>query len=570
MRLSLSHAVAALCGLSFLRPQPLCAQEVTTDTPPPEVAWEEPHRGDLANVLKAYYTVLIHSDMTKSCRAERAEVCMNGDHEDQRWLSSTPREPERIERFVRRIVEVARSSPGDALGFAQAVYAVARLRPPAEAVALAEDCTLVRWWCELVLGMAQQRAGRYERAGRHFRTALPEADPALFCRLTGIGELLDDSDRQDYRRLSCSDRTDFQRRFWWLTDPMISMPGNDRWTEHITRRFELILHERLLWAIGSDHPDSHEAAVVRRGHEDSWTDMELERLGMDRLGTERMKRWTSVGAARYRFTPVSRIGDGVAALRYHIFADGNDEGYTPPSYGPVFELPAQFARFREGDRLFVAAAAELDQVPLPFARTVFVLSEGPDSIPLVLGQAERNKRPVFDALLEPPTAVAGIESVARNKAVARARIGLVPLPSERFALSDPILVTPGGTDLPASRDEAVASMLGRTTIRSGDEMAVYWEVYGVAENQPLTISLSIDGGPEGWFTRVLSALGVRSDARGPVVSWTESASAPTHLMALSLDIGGLDDGTYHLRITVAGADGSEAVTARRFQVDRSR
>ena len=569
MRLLVRHVAVVLCGLPLLRPQPLRAQEVQPETGL-EVAWRERHGGDLVNVLKAYYTVLIHSDMTKTCRAERGEVCMNGDHEDQLWLSSTPREPERIERFVGRITEVARSRPDDALGFAQAVYAVARLRPPAEALALAEDCTLVRWWCDLVLGMVQQRAGRYERAGRHFRAALPEADSALACRLTGIGELLDDSDRRDYRRLSCSDRTDFERRFWWLTDPMISMPGNDRWTEHVTRRFELILHERLLWAIGSEHPDSHEAAVVRRGHEDSWTDLELGRLGMGRSGMESLKRWTSVRAARYRFTPVSAIGDGVAALRYDLPADGNDEGYTPPSYGPVFELPAQFARFREGGRLFVAAAAELDHVPLPFARTVFILSAGPDSIPLVLGQAERNRRPVFDALVDPATAVVGIESVARNKAVARARIGLVPLSSERFALSDPLLARPAGTDLPAVRDEAVASMLGRTTIGSGDEMVVYWEVYGTAEGQPLKVSLSIDGGPEGWFTRVLRALGVRSDARGPVVSWTEPASAPTHLMALSLDIGGLEDGAHHLRITVAGADGAEAATARHFQIDRSR
>jgi len=271
MRLSVSLAVAALCGLSFLRPQPSCAQEVTTDIPPPEVAWEEPHRGDLANVLKAYYTVLIHSDMTKSCRAERGEVCMNGDHEDQLWLSSTPREPERIGRFVRRIAEVARSRPDDALGFAQAVYAVARLRPPAEALALAEDCTLVHWWCDLVMGMAQQRAGRYERAGRHFRAALPAADAALVCRLTGIGELLDGSDRRDYRRLSCSDRTDFERRFWWLTDPMISMPGNDRWTEHMSRHAVSRIQRRarnphgLPWTSGLDE------LAIRYGQETSWT-----------------------------------------------------------------------------------------------------------------------------------------------------------------------------------------------------------------------------------------------------------------------------------------------------------
>ena len=559
MRLLVAHAAVALCGLPFLRPQPLRAQETQPGTVP-EVAWQERHKGELVSVLKAHYTGLIHSDMTTSCRADRGDVCMNGDHEDQRWRSSTPREPEQIERFARRITEVARSRPDDALGFAQAVYAVARLRPSGEAVALAEDCAVADWWCDLVLGMVQQRAGRHERAGRHFRAALPEADSALACRLNGIGELLDGSDLRAYQKMSCSDRADFEQRFWWLTDPMISMPGNDRWTEHIARRFELILHERLLWAIGNDHPPIHEASVVRRGHEDSWTDLPM--------GPLPITRWASARAARYRFTPVSAVSDGVAALRYDLAADRDDEGYTPASYGPVFELPAQFARFREGSSLFVAAAAELDKLPLPLASTVFVLSAGADSIPLVLGRVELSKRPVFDAIVDPATAVLGIESVTRKKAVARARIGLLPLPAGRFALSDPLLVTPAGVDLPDSREEAVATMLGKTAIDSGDEIAVYWEVYGAATGRPLTISLSIDGGPAGWFTRVLRALRVRSDSRGPVVSWTEPASAPTHLMAISLDIGGLEDGTYHLRITVADSDGSEATSTRRFEVDR--
>lgn len=567
MKLRKIHGRLVLLAFALAHPQRSLGQDKGPTTAP-EIAWQESHRGELASVLKAYYTVMIHSDMTSICRAERREVCMNGDHEDQLWRSSTPREPERIERFARRIVEAARSRPGDALGFAQAVYAVARLRPPEDALALAEDCNFADWWCGLIAGMVHQRAGRPERAERHFRAALPQADSALACRLTAIDELLDGPDSRAYRDLSCSDRAGFERRFWWFTDPMISKPGNDRWAEHIARRFELVLHERLLGAIGGNHPASHEESVVRRGHEDSWRkEPEMGSLeGLRQMSG--FRRWTSVRAARYRFTPVSPIGDGLAALQYDLAADGNDEGYTPASYGPVFGLPAQFARFREGESLFVAAAAELDGFPLPFANTLFVLSAGPDSITLQLGRAAGTRRPVFDALLDPAPALLGIESAARNGAVGRARGGLLPLASDGFALSDALLVTPDSLDLPASRDEAVASMLGRTTV-GGGEMVVYWEVYGVAKDRPLLISLSIDGGPAGWFTRVLRALRVRPEERGPVVSWTESATGPTHHAALSLDIGGLEDGTYRLRITVADEDGAGATSTRRFQVDRS-
>ena len=562
-----SHGLLVILALASVLPQRSLGQDADPKTEP-EVAWQEPHKGELANVLKAYYTVMIHSDMTSICRADRREVCMNGDHEDQRWHSSTPREPERIERFVRRMTEVALSRPDDALGFAQAVYAVARLRPPEDALALAADCNFVDWWCALIVGMVHQRAGRPERAERYFRAALPEADSALACRLTGIDELLDGPDSRAYRDLSCSERAGFERRFWWFTDPLISRPGNDRWAEHIARRFELILHERLLGATGGSHPASHEESVVRRGHEDSWRTVPARGSLQGLQEMTGFRRWTSVRAARYRFTPVSAIGDGLAALQYDLAADRDDEGYTPAPYGPVFGLPAQFARFREGEWLFVAAAAELDGLPLPFANTLFVLSAGPDSIPLQLGRAARTRRPVFDALLDPAPALLAIESAGRSEAVGRARGGGGALGGGGFALSDALLVTPDSLDLPASRDEAVASMLGSTTI-GGTEMVVYWEIYGVAKDRPLAISLSIDDGPAGWFTRVLRALRVRSEEQGPVVSWTESSTGPTHLVAISLDIGGLEDGTYQLGITVADEGGAEAANTRRFRVDRN-
>lgn len=576
MRVQQVHPAALpLLAFAVALPERSAAQEAQPETEP-EIAWTEPHGREMAGILQGYYKVLIHSDMTAGCRADRGEVCMNGDHEDQLWRSSTPREPERIERFLRRISEAARSRPDDAVGFAQAVYAFVRLRPPEDALEVAGDCTVADWWCDLVLGMVHQRAGRAQRAERHFRSALSEADSALACRLTGIGELLDGSDREAYRRLSCPARADFERRFWWLTDPMISTPGNDRWAEHIARRFELVLHERLLGAIGHQHPAGHETAIVRRGHEDSWAKGNMpnnwvppSRTGMAGIAEfMEFQRWTSVAAARYRFTPVSAIGDGLAALRYELDAGRTDEGYTPATYGPVFEAPVQFARFREGSSLFVAAAAELDDVPLPRTNTVLVLSEGPDSFPLVLGQVAGSKRPVFDALVDPAPALVGVESVARNRAVARARTGLLPLAAQGLVLSDPLLVEPAGLDLPAGRDEAVASMLGTTSVGSGTEMSVYFEIYGVAEGWPLTISLSIDGGDEGWVTRVLRALRVRPEARGPVVSWSEPASAATHSIALSLDIDGLDEGTYELRIAVTDPDGSQATSTRRFEVNR--
>ena len=135
-------------------------------------------------------------------------------------------------------------------------------------------------------------------------------------------------------------------------------------------------------------------------------------------------------------------------------------------------------------------------------------------------------------------------------------------------LSDPLLVIPDSLNLPTGRDQAVATMTGTTTIETGAELAVYWEVYGVVRGQPLEFSISIQGVDEGFFTRVLRALRIRGDGQGPVVSWSEPASAPTHPMAIGLDIGGLENGDYVLNIAVALPDGSTATSTRSFTVAR--
>lgn len=556
----------ALCAAALVLSQPAGAQETEPEAGAdsvPEVAWQEAHGADLAGILRGYYTVLIHSDVTTACRADRGEICMNGDHEDQRWQSSTPREPERIAGFVEKMTAYARERPDDALGFAQAVYAVARLGPAEDALALAGECAAVDWWCELVLGMVQQRSGWPERAERHFRTALADADSALACQLRGIGELLVDGDRGAYRSSgTCAGRADFEARFWWLADPMLTIPGNDRWAEHINRRFELILHERLLWALSNEHPPSHETSVVRRGHEDSWNKPAV----MPGPGPSGLRRWTSLAAARYRFTPLSPVSDGVAELSYDLSAGLDDEGYTPPGYGPVFEAPAQFARFRQGTRLFLAAAAELEGLPLNFATSVFFLSGGPERGPAHLGRVERERRLVFDAVVDPAAAVVGIETVARNGAVARARSGVVPLAAEGLVLSDLLLLASAQGGLPDSRDDAVAAMLGGTTVAPGSELAVYWEIYGLETGQPARIAVQLRKDGEGLLTRVLRTLRVRAADPGTEVSWTEPVSGRTHPMAMTVDVSREEPGDYELRIEVTGPDGSTATTVRRIRL----
>ncbi len=557
MRFPIAPVAVALIALSLVVPHASRARQVDPSRAQ-EVDWQGKLEGDVKKALRSYYKPAIrHSDVTQDCRADHGEFCYDGDHEDQNCRSSRCHEPGDAERFLARLAEAADSVPEDPLAFAQIVYAYARLGHVEEAGELAAECTFAAWWCDLLRGMVHDRAGRTLEAQASFNAALPAADLALTSRLTAVAELLEEDDRSEYRKLGGRERNDFERRFWWLTNPMWSIPGNDRWTRHIRRRFELLLHEHLLEAIGSEHPYSHEVAVVRRGHEDSWSAIGLP-----------APRWTSIKAATYRFTPVSAIKGGIGELRYDLTARREDERYTPDTYGPVYQVPTQFARFLEGDSVALVGAASLDRVPLGPARTVFLVSDGPGSYPVGLQPRTRGPRPVVEAVVAPVPMVASLEFVDEEQAAARSRVGIPPLATEGLVLSDPVMLVPDSLNLPTRRDEAVATMMGTTTIESGDELAIYWEVYGVVRGQPLEFSISIAGVQDGFFTRVLRALRIRGDGQGPVVSWTEPASAPTHPMAIGLDIGGLEDGDYLLNIGVALLDGSRATTTRGFTVAR--
>ncbi len=524
-----------------------------------EVDWNERLEGSTYHAIRLYYNNTPQPlRRITECMADEGDTCYGSDHEDQVCFDTVGcRTEAQIIGFLERLKAAVLEEPGAPQSIAQAVYAHTRLRRTATAVDLALACTSVGWWCDLLRGLAHHHRGLPERAEEYYRRGLTGADPELACRLAGIGELLTRRDRGSYDDLDCSARTEFEARFWWLTDPLFSMPGNDRWVEHVSRRFELVLHEPLLWVKDGRHPISHEVSVVRRGQNDSWS----------RKPGRPPERWTGKRAARYGFTPASALADGLGALSYELDAGLDDEGYTPTTYGPFLDLPAQFARFRQADSLLVAAATDLDGIPLGRSRTVFVASDAPESFPVVLGPVSGRARPVFAAALNAEPVVISVEAMDESRAAARARRGLLPLSSDGLVVSDVLLLDASDAELPENRDEALALMFGKTTLPPVDEVSTYWEIYGVEEGRPVQIAISLVGGGRGILTRILRGVGILAETGAAEVSWTEPASGSVHPMALALDISRLDAGDYELRIDVSAGDGNRATTIRTFRLE---
>ena len=531
-----------------------------------EVAWQEEMQNPIRFVVQTHYGRALGASVTiVNCLNRRGDICFGGDHEDYRCQGvSLCRTPAAMSQFMDELERAARGRPGDPYTVAQAVYGLARLGFVDRALGVAQACEAAGWWCDLVLGMAYHRAQRSVEGEAHLRTGLLGADTELECRLTDIEYLLDGRDGATYSSLPCpgQERREFEERFWWLSDPLLTRPGNDRWTEHVTRRFELLLHERLWQVIRPNYLFSG------RGITDNLVYMnEVTRRGPPN-SQDNTGRWRSLESSRYRFSPASLVGDGIQALRYNLEASRWDEGYTPAEYGPVFEVPGQIARFLDGDSLVLAVSVDLDASPVYPRESRFIAGGGPAGPFVGLGLPTRDLGPSFSATVEAVPMVVAIEAMDPDGPVARMRQGVMPLEPGPLVLSDPLLVSRLIPELPTTRQEAVDSMLAQPWIGSANEMVAYWEVYGLREGQPMQISVALARGGAGMVTRVLRTLSGRSEPPATVVSWTEEASGPVHPMSLMVDVDALRDGDYDLNLEVTGPDGSVAVATRRFKVGR--
>lgn len=541
--------LASLCVLAVAAPAPAHPQEVD---------WDRGVRGEMDAILTNHYSRRMNSSARSvACFAEKGENCFGGDHWDRGCLRVVPcRSTAAMRQFASELLRVGTRRNSDPLAVAHAVYGLARLKQLAPAIEVAEQCRAVGWWCDLVLGMAHHRSGGSAQADIHYRSGLARGDPDLVCLLTDITQLVAGRDEDTYRRLPCPSpkRNEFADRFWRLSDPFLTRSGNDRWTEHVTRRFELVLDGRLG---GRGVTNSRVIAeITRRGHPDSWI-----------ARTRQIDFWRSEEAARYRFTPASLVGDGLQALRYELQAGRWDEGYTSLEYGPVFEVPGQVARFLEGDSLVLAVAADLDEAPFDPVDIRFMASGGGDG-PVARTGAPGDQSPSFMVTTEAAPLLVGLEAFGTRGDAARMRDGVLPLATDAAAVSDILVLDPLLPELPGSRAEAARAMHPQTWIGNAGELVVYWEIYGLEADEPVEITVALQTGGAGLLTRVLRTLGGQAGASATTVSWTEPVAGPTHPMAMTLEVERLEPGDYDLNIDIRGPDGSTAATTRRIRLGR--
>ena len=551
----------------------------------PPIVWELDDVGTAAaqRALRDYYHswMAFPPDLRSPCDADETGFdCWRGDHEGgcNRLRCRTVEERA---AFVAQLADNATRYPESPVALGHAVFAAVKFRHFDEAEALGRACADAgAWWCLLAMGHVQHRRGESQAAEVWLRDALVAMPPEVRCGFESIEALLPEDMREAYRNTPCGEREALHEVFWWLSDPFFVVSGNDRWREHLSRTFEAVMRTDLGQRLISSNAWRglrYDEYAIRRGRTDSF----------DRrvLAERRNPVWTSVRAAYNHFVPdvfsFFQLDTGVeyrllstqsqpsaptadlrSALR-HV-APG-DEGYTRPA-GRVHSVPAQLARFLDGDSLVVAVAADVEAAGVTEdARTFVVASRRPGDF-RVVGSWEGYPAVRIAAKLADSTQLLSIE-VSANGPDGRRREVVRALGTTRTAVSDILLFDSIGAGLPASWSDAVPAMLTRAEVDPKSRLGIYFEAYGFASGESVRVAVGFTRSRGGFLRGLLGAIGLGGGSDRSVIRWTEPIPSDGVLRrGLTLDPGTVGEGEHEIAVEVTGPDGEVLRTTRNVVV----
>lgn len=513
-----------------------------------------------------------------------------------------PPEPKAIvrqrERLLAKLDSAAALLPGDDWIVGQRVRYLVEAGRDSLALASLDDCRAAAWWCAALHGYVLHDLGDFAGAERAFAEALEGMPAKERARWSDPRPILGGEGWGAFKKIDGAARDSMLERFWWLADPLWSVPGNDRRTEHWARLVVDRLQDRARTAEGLSWGDDMRELLLRYG-----TPERAERLDprISQLGSPPPIRSHFKSHGREFLPPFRAVRD----------SGGLDDGWpinprrSHTQYSPAYarfadSLPHQVALFREGDSAVVVAAYELppdsgraarggdededaavgdsSAVHAPADSSVeaaLVLASGPRAEPAIARLTTSGRTAALRLAVAPePEApqMVSVEVLARGlERAARARQSLrFPADSGVMSLSDILLIS-GDEPLPATLDDAVPRARGTTRVRSGERIGLYWETYGPAVGgAPLEVTITMVPGKSGWLRRRLEQIGVASERSESEMKWEvpPPAEAPLQHHTLGITLPDLPAGRYTVRVSVTQSGTGEAVREREVWVER--
>ncbi len=431
-----------------------------------------------------------------------------------------------------------------------------------EAVEVARACAATRWWCDALLGLSLHVAGRIPEAERAFDAALAAMPREIRCAWgEELAHVLSGSLQREYAGAGCDEREMLERRLWWLADPLHTVAGNDRRTEHFMRVASLKLYRQVLEMIPLGFPMSSWAERLRiaAGWPFYWWSYTIF---PDRV---RQQHYAAVQGEAFLPTESAWLSPLASdASEWALRSVNTGERHRSP-YGPVTSMDHQTAFFQRGDSLLVVSAAQLPRTMLVAG---IALSRDPDEPPFLATDSVAAGLRRFELRVPSGPYLVSAEALALGGGAHRDRFGhsLPDRNARGLGLSDAILVRWGGGPAEELR-EALPRMLGTRRIQPHEELALFWEIYGVTEGVSLSLSFTVHPEERGILRRFGERLGLLSPLSALSIRWAEEdLRGPVVGREMGLSLAALPPGDYALVLEADDGSGEPVRTVRRIEV----
>ena len=493
---------------------------------------------------------------------------------DDVTLRPSPAESEQITRARDRLLSAldtaAAALPGDEWIAGQRVRYLLQSGRPAEALATARACPVAPWWCRALAGLALHVAGDFGPADSAYSAALAVMPPDERCRWTDISSLLDATLARRYRRLPCDERGAFEQRVWWLAQPLYSLPGNDRRTEHLARATMARIEQDARSTYRVPWGEDLRELTLRFGWPAYWTREEPATLG----GLADPPITGHEPQPAFHFLPDAAAVDDPGSASpeaWEVRAPRARERYAPRYAAAFASLEHQVALFRRRDSCLVIAAYDVRADTL-FAgdslslQAALVLGRDELTAPVIERRPDARPSDVIVAKAESAAQLVSLELVSpARRHVARARYGVrrPAVLAAGLSLSDILLFDPPDS-LPTQLAAALPYVRGSTVVDSRSRLGLFWEIAGLDSGEAVTTVISVLPVGTGWLRKAAESLRLAGRRASVRLEWREipEQHGPVAGRALAVDLSGLAPGQYRIEIVVQGPGRRRGSTTR--------
>ena len=503
--------------------------------------------------------------------------------------------------LLRTLQGIAMEIPGDRWVLSQRVRYLGDVGRWEEALTVASDCTGGEpWWCEALRGYVLHRSGQTHESIEAFRSALELMGDGEAAKWWDPSTLLDYPAARWVRDPDGVPAAMALERFWRLADPLFLTPGNERLSEHFSRRFAASLYSDAAITLGLPWGESLEELLVRYGFTAGW-ERTWPEMGQSAGGSVVEHHHPE---SRGLLPPLEALEDPAGLPEgVWIADDDRPRSASAPVLAPlVVEGQGQTAVLRRNaDLLVVAAYAPPRDTLLQQRRGPREDGEG-DGVPELprpgweIPGAQASRDTLAGLFLMADTGswaplgtfAGGGEGVLQLRAptggyllslelwsptgrwASRLRHGVraESVPPDVPTLSDLLLLRPGDS-LPRDLAQALPLLKPRTHLMRGEPLAVGWEVYGLGRRrEPLTFRLSLLEEEGSLVRRALKRIGLFTRAPVVTLSWDEAGSERMGPLfrAVDLMLPPLEPGRYVLTLEMDIPNRRKVFSHRRITV----